>query len=139
RHPLFESCFDFNPDWIILVAADPEHPAFFCAYPLRTDQDKHDVVFGHHLLDLLPKINSKGDTVDIHENSIGTIVLSQTIANAASNGGETRTPKQNNFVGLGPVPLCLSPPVPLPTSKSLYRLAFPLSFFPPRAIYRPPP
>src|SRR5262249_8862913 len=53
RHPLFESCFDFNPDWIILVAADPEHPAFFCAHPLRTDQDKHDVVFGHHGIRLM--------------------------------------------------------------------------------------
>src|SRR5262249_46756103 len=75
-------------------------PPFF-APPLRTDQDKHHVVFGHHLLDLLPKINSKGDTVDIHENSIGTIVLSQTIANAASNGGGIRTPIRNYYVGHG--------------------------------------
>jgi len=112
-------------------------PPFF-APPLRTDQDKHHVVFGHHLLDLLPKINSKGDTVDIHENSIGTIVLSQTIANAASNGGGIRTPIRNYYVGHGSGHLRLSLTVTPASSKTLYRLALAYSFLPPRAIYMAP-
>src|SRR5215470_14488993 len=114
RHLPVQGCFDFNPDRVFVVTYSG--PGFPCPDPPWTNQSQQDVVFGHGFLDLLPKIDAEGDAVDVHENGVAAIIVSQTIANATSNGGGIRTPIRNYYLGHGSGHLRLSLTVTLVSS-----------------------
>lgn len=80
----FECGFDFQSDGIFRIVNPSSAVLIEKAEPLRTNQDENSVRLAHALKNVLMKIDSDGDIVDIHEKVIGTDFGAQTVINSTS-------------------------------------------------------
>jgi hypothetical protein len=69
-------------------------------HPPPSDDHKDDVALGNHAIDVHPKVNAKGDGVDIEEHIVGAEVSCKAIPNASSDRDRVRTAVGNKHAGL---------------------------------------
>jgi hypothetical protein len=86
RNVPLQSSFNLDADRIVCVL-DPEFSVRFGAKPPCSHDDNQNVALKQHTPDVLAKIDSKRNVIDIHKNRVGTVPRGQSIENTSRYSG----------------------------------------------------
>ena len=72
RYPAAEGCLDFDADWVGRIIDPPPPPSR--TKPALADHNQSDIGLAEHRLDILAKVSSDRDVINITKYRIATIM-----------------------------------------------------------------